>query len=142
MRLGYLLAAPALIRRLAAVQEPWSVNTLAQAMGKACLKDHDYMVRSRALVSRERQYLLDGLKSLPGLAPFPGAVNYLLVKITRPEWTAATLQKALLSRKIIVRDSGNFRGLDERFFRLAVRRREENQRLLQALEQLLIEERP
>ena len=72
MRLGYLLAAPALIRRLAAVQEPWSVNTLAQAMGQACLKDHDYMVRSRALVSRERQYLLDGLKSLPGLAPFPG----------------------------------------------------------------------
>jgi len=37
-----------------------------------------------------------------------------------------------------VRDAGNFRGLDERFFRLAVRRREENQRLLQALEQLLL----
>jgi len=138
MRLGYLLAAPALIRRLAAVQEPWSVNILAQAMGKACLQDHDYMVRSRALISRERQYLLDGLKSLPGLSPFPGAVNYLLVKITHSEWTAATLQKALLSRKIIVRDAGNFRGLDERFFRLAVRRREENQRLLEALEQFLL----
>ncbi len=142
MRLGYLLAAPALIRRLAAVQEPWSVNTLAQAMGQACLKDHDFMVRSRALVSRERQYLLNGLQSLPGLAPLPGAVNYLLVKITSPEWTAATLQKALLSRKIIVRDAANFRGLDERFFRLAVRRREENQRLLQTLEQLLMEGRP
>ena len=54
MRLGCLLAAPELIRRLAAVQEPWSVNTLAQAMGRACLQDLDYMARSRALVRQER----------------------------------------------------------------------------------------
>lgn len=136
MRLGYLLAAPALIRQMSACQEPWSVNTLAQAMGKACLKDRDYMRRSRELINRERRYLLEGLRALPGLSPFPGTVNYLLVKITRPGWTAAGLQKALLSRKIVIRDASNFRGLDARFFRLAVRRREENQRLLQALEEI------
>ena len=138
MRLGCLLAAPALITRLAAVQEPWSVNTLAQAMGRACLRDLDYMARSRLLVRRERDYLLAGLKSLPGLQPYPSAVNYLLVKITRPDWTAASLQKALLGRKVVIRDAGNFRGLDERFFRLAVRRREENQQLLEALRHSLI----
>ena len=55
MRLGCLLAAPDLIQRLAAVQEPWSVSTLAQAMGRACLQDHDYMARSRTLVRQERQ---------------------------------------------------------------------------------------
>ncbi len=137
MRLGCLLAAPALIQRLAAVQEPWSVSTLAQAMGRACLREHDYMARSRALVHQERQYLLTGLESLPGLQPFPSAVNYLLVKLTRPDWTAASLQKALLTRKVVIRDASNFRGLDERFFRLAVRRREENQQLLEALRQFL-----
>ena len=73
MRLGYLLAAPELIRRLAAVQEPWSVNTLAQAMGRACLQDQDYLARSRALVRREREYLLDGLKSLAGALPLSPA---------------------------------------------------------------------
>lgn len=137
MRLGCLLAAPDLIRRLAALQEPWSVNTLAQAMGRACLQDRDYMTRSRALVRQERQYLLEGLESLPGLKPFPSTVNYLLVRITRPDWTAASLRQALLSEKIVIRDASNFRGLDERFFRLAVRSREENQRLLQALGQVL-----
>ena len=60
-------------------------------------------------------------------------MNYLLVKITRPDWTAAGLRAALLSQKIVIRDASNFRGLDERFFRLAVRRREENQRLLSRL---------
>ncbi len=137
MRLGCLLAAPELIRRLAALQEPWSVNTLAQAMGRACLQDLDYMDRSRALVRQERAYLLDGLRSLPGLQPFPSVVNYLLVKLNRPDWTAASLRTAVLSEKIIIRDASNFRGLDERFIRLAVRGRADNQRLLQALRQIL-----
>jgi threonine-phosphate decarboxylase len=137
VRLGYLLAAPDLIRRLAAFQEPWSVNTLAQAIGTACLQDRAYMARSRDLVRQEREYLLEGLRALPGLQPFPGAVNYLLVKITRPSLTAAGLQQALLSQRIIIRDASNFRGLDQRFFRLAVRRREENRRLLEALRHCL-----
>jgi threonine-phosphate decarboxylase len=137
MRLGCLLGAAELITRLAAVQEPWSVNTLAQAMGRACLRDVDYMERSRTLVRREREYLLEGLKALPGLQPFPSAVNYLLVKLNRSDFTAASLQKDLLSRKIVIRDASNFRGLDERFVRVAVRSREENQQLLKALEHLL-----
>ena len=65
-------------------------------------------------------------------------MNYLLVKLTRPDWTAASLRTAVLSEKIIIRDASNFRGLDERFIRLAVRGREENQRLLQALGHFLI----
>jgi threonine-phosphate decarboxylase len=137
MRLGYLLAAAELIRRLAAVQEPWSVNTLAQAAGRACLRDRHYLARSRVLIRQEREFLLEGLKSLPGLQPFPSEVNYLLVKITRPDWTAASLRTALLSAKLVIRDASNFRGLDTRFFRLAVRRREENQRLLEALRHFL-----
>jgi threonine-phosphate decarboxylase len=137
MRLGYLLAAPALIERLAAVQEPWSVNTLAQAMGRACLEDQVFMAQSRSLVATERQYLLGGLGALPGLAPFPGGANYLLVKLTRPGWTATRLQKKLLGQGIMIRDASNFRGLDERYFRVAVRRRGENQRLLQALARCL-----
>ncbi|MDP3181647.1 MAG: threonine-phosphate decarboxylase CobD [Desulfobaccales bacterium] len=137
MRLGYLLAAPDLIARLGAVQEPWSVNTMAQAMGRACLAAVDFMAQTRDLVTQERQYLLKHLKALPGLTAFPGAVNYLLVKLTRTGWTAAKLQKDLLAHHIVIRDASNFRGLDERFCRMAVRTREENDRLLQALEQCL-----
>jgi threonine-phosphate decarboxylase len=134
IRLGYLLAAPELIGRLAAVQEPWSVSTLAQAAGRACLADLDYMARTRALVRQEREYLYNRLAGLPGLKPFPAAVNYLLVKLTGPGASAARLRQELLAHKVVIRDASNFRGLDARFFRLAVRRREENDRLLTALE--------
>ena len=60
-------------------------------------------------------------------------MNYFLVKLNRPGATAAGLRDQMLSRRIVIRDASNFRGLDERFFRIAVRGREENERLLKAL---------
>ena len=58
--------------------------------------------------------------------------------VTRlPDWTAAGLRQALVSEKIVIRDASNFRGLDQRYFRIAVRRREENERLLAALRRCL-----
>jgi threonine-phosphate decarboxylase len=137
MRLGYLLAAPDLLALFTAAQEPWSVNTLAQVTGRACLADKEYRHRTRALITRERQFLVEGLAALPGLQSFPSAVNYLLVKLIRAGWTAARLRTQMLAHRIVIRDASNFRGLDERFFRIAVRRREENARLLQALEECL-----
>ena len=137
MRLGYLLGAPVLISRLAALQEPWSVNTLAQAMGRACLKDRDYITRTRDLIREEKEYLFEGLAFLPGLQPFPSAVNYLLVKLTSSDFIASGLRQALFMNKIVIRDASNFRGLDEHFFRVAVRSREENDRLLSSLWYLL-----
>jgi threonine-phosphate decarboxylase len=133
MRLGCLLAAPDLVARLTSAQEPWSVNTMAQVMGRACLADLDYIARTRALIKQERQFLLDGLAALPGLTPFPSAVNYLLVKLHRPGATAANLQQQMLRHRLVIRDASNFRGLDARFFRIAVRSRPENERLLEAL---------
>lgn len=133
LRLGYLLAAPEIIARLAAVQAPWSVNTLAQAAGRACLEDREFMDRTRALIAAERQRLYKGLLALRGLKPFPGAANYLLVKLNLPGWTAARLREELLARGLVIRDASSFTGLDSRYFRVAVRGREENDRLLAAL---------
>jgi threonine-phosphate decarboxylase len=137
MRLGCLLTAPELADRLAAAQEPWSVNTMAQVMGRACLADGEYMVKTRGLIAQERAFLFDRLAALPGLTPFPSAVNYLLVKLNHPGATAANLREQMLAHRIAIRDASNFRGLDERFFRIAVRGREENVRLLKALEECL-----
>lgn len=133
LRLGYLLAAPQVITHLGGAQEPWSVNTMAQVMGRAGLADQDFIARTRTLIHREREYLRARLAALDGCQPFPGAVNYLLVKLTRPGWTAAKLRQGLLKHHLLIRDAGNFNGLDERFFRIAVRTRKENNRLLQAL---------
>jgi threonine-phosphate decarboxylase len=137
IRLGYILAAGETIRYLEEAREPWTVNTMAQAMGEACLRDEDFIVRTRVVVADELDYLHNELTQLDGLCVFPSSANYLLVKINRPGCTAAELQRRLLAHKILIRDASNFRGLDERFFRIAVRLRPENVRLLKALARVL-----
>ncbi|MCM2359802.1 MAG: threonine-phosphate decarboxylase CobD [Geobacteraceae bacterium] len=132
LRLGYALAAPHLVERLAELRPPWSVNTLAQAAGLAALADSGYASRSLAYLAAERAFLASGLGELRGVRVFQGAANYLLAELTGG-MTATKLRERLLASRILIRDCGNYRGLDGRFFRVAVRSREENRRLLAEL---------
>ena len=132
LRLGYAVGSEEVIARLSFLREPWSVNTLAQAAGLACLADTDYPARTRALVERERARLSAGIGALPRLAAYPSAANYLLVRIDAGP-TARELAGRLLVERVLIRDCSSFRGLSERFFRVAVRGAGENMRLLDLL---------
>jgi len=132
LRLGYGIASPAVTVQLQRLLPPWSVGVLAQAAALAALADREHGRRTREFVGQERQRLADHLGRLPGLQVFAAAANYLLVEI-RSGMTAAALQQQLLAQRILIRDCSNFTGLDERFFRVAVRSEAENDRLLQAL---------
>jgi threonine-phosphate decarboxylase len=133
LRLGYALAHPALIGRLEGRGIPWCVNTLAQVAGTAALRDSEYRRRTIAYVGRERSLLCERLSRFPQLSAYPSRANFLLVKISGG-LTAAGLRERLLAQRILIRDCANFTGLDDRFFRIAVRTAEENQRLLAGLE--------
>jgi threonine-phosphate decarboxylase len=132
LRLGYAVGSEEVIVRLAALREPWSVNTLAQAAGLACLADGEYPDRTRSLVEAERERLSAGIAVLPGLAVYPSAANYLLVRIDAGP-TARELAARLLAARVLIRDCSSFRGLSDRFFRVAVRGAGENGRLLEVL---------
>ena len=136
LRLGYAVGCREVIARLAALRAPWSVNTLAQAAGLASLADPAYAARTRGFIAAERERLAAGLTALPGLSVYPSAANYLLVRLGGG-LTAGELAAGLLAARILIRDCASFRGLDERFFRVAVRSREENDRLVDAVAELL-----
>lgn len=136
LRLGYAIGSEEIISRCAGMAEPWSVNTPAQAAGCAALADPDYRSRAISANAEERGHLFDGLSALPGVKPYPSAANYLLSELDNG-MTAARLRDALLKRRIVIRDCSNYEGLDDRFFRVAVRSREDNRRLLTALAETL-----
>ncbi len=136
LRLGYAVASSALIARLQQLLPPWNVGALAQAAGLAALGDLEHIRRTREYVHAERERLAARLAALPGVTVYPGAANYLLLRITSG-MTAAVLQEKLLAERILIRDCSNFTGLDERFFRVAVRTWEENERLLKSLKRSL-----
>jgi len=136
LRLGFAAASPGLADALRRHLVPWSVNALAQAVGRVIVSDKDYGELTRSHVKELRESLRQGLEAFNGIKVFPGEANYLLVKIMQEGISARQLAERLLrhpSQSIAIRVCDNFAGLDDRFFRVAVRTETENEKLCMAL---------
>ncbi len=142
LRLGLGVAAKPLAVRLREQVPPWSVNTLAQAVGVRAFAESAYAEATRAQVPALRETLARALDSLPGVRVYPGAANYLFAQLMDAPLDAPGLSRALLQEHgIAIRVCDNYEGLDERFFRVAVRPEEENARLVDALRAVLAPDR-
>jgi len=138
LRLGFLVASQDVCNQLRQKSAPWAVNTLAQVVGAACVADTAYIKMSCEAVSGERQYLTKHIGNIPGLHPCPAVANFLLIRSDHPQYTGTEIAKILLGKhRIAVRGCANYQNLDDRYFRIAVRTRPENDILLQALQALL-----
>ncbi len=133
LRLGAAVAPEALAQTIGRQMMPWSVNTLAQAVGTAALQDEPYAEATRRLVDEQRKALSAQLSEMPELHVYPGQANYLLVRLDREDLDAPALADRLLQDGIAIRVCDNYEGLDRRFFRVAVRDQQENKRLIEAL---------
>jgi L-threonine-O-3-phosphate decarboxylase len=133
LRLGYAIAHPDRLQRWQQWRDPWPVNTLAAAAAVAVVQDTDFQKQTWEWLPPARQQLGQGLSRLPGLQPLDSAANFLLVESAQP---SQELQQKLLQHQILIRDCLSFPELGDRYFRVAVRSKTENERLLQALWQL------
>ncbi len=88
-------------------------------------------------MGQQRRQLIDRLRQLPGLHVYPGTANFLLVRLDRADLTAPALADRLLAEGLAIRTFDASQHLDERFFRVAVRTAAENQRLCEALAEVL-----
>lgn len=136
LRLGCLVGPPELIDALELHRDPWSVNALAQAAGQAVLSEFEFAAMTRDLTVMAREELETGLRDL-GLSPLPSAANFLLTDLSPIKTDAGWLQKALGPAGILIRDCSSFDGLGPAWIRLAVRRPEENARLVQEMKRVI-----
>ena len=137
LRLGCAVGDPGFVQKIRRFMPSWSVNTLAQTVGEAALKDEQYARRTRKAVQELRSHLATDLQSISGLTVYPGRANFLLVRLERGMLDAAALAERLLIKGLAVRVCANFDGLDSRFFRVAVRTAEENEKLSNSLREVL-----
>lgn len=127
LRLGYVVGDVAVLR---ARQPAWSVSRLAQVAGLAMLGDTKYQDFTRRFTAECREDLAAGLRGIPGVRVFPGTANFLLLRVDG----AGEIARRLGERGIVVRLCDSFSGLPaDAFLRVAVRKRSENQRLVEAL---------
>lgn len=135
LRLGYCIAHPERLRRWQQWRDPWPINVLAEAAAIAVVKDVEFQQQTWRWLTSARSHLFDGLASLPELQPYKSAANFLLV---HSEQSSLQLQEKLLKHsQILIRDCVSFPELGDRFFRVAVRKEADNQRLLAGLAAIL-----
>lgn len=134
LRLGYCLSADKdLLTAMGRSVQPWNVSLIAQKAGVAALKETEFLNQTRELIQTQRAWLRNQLQQL-GFFVCPAQANYLLLYHKLP------IYDRLLKQGILVRDCSNYCGLEQGWFRVAVRREEENRILVDAIQSVLKEE--
>jgi histidinol-phosphate/aromatic aminotransferase/cobyric acid decarboxylase-like protein len=127
IRFGYGFGDPDLIDRMETIRPPWSVNAIAEHYAIRAMAVFDELAQSRIRIQAEREWLVSALHGLP-LKVHTSNTNFLL--LTFPS-DVTTLCADLSREGILVRDCHSF-GLPDSI-RIAVRTREENCQLLEAM---------
>ncbi|RAV68310.1 hypothetical protein DBT42_01195 [Aerococcus urinae] len=132
LRLGVAMTSKqTLLDDLKAAQLTWSVNGLAEVCGQKMPDLTPYRQASLNYLAAAKKELQAGLESFPALKVFPSAANFFLIQGPKD------LAQNLLEKGIVLRQTADFKGLGPGYYRLAVRTKEENQALLQALADIL-----
>ena len=133
VRLGYAAMNSRAANMLRSELPFWNVNGLAAYILKTLSEFKDEFRQSLALVARDRMYMLNQLKQIPGLRVFSSRANFLYVELPR-EISGRKLRDRLLEKYgLMVRECSNKIGSSERYLRLAVQTKEAVDLLAQAL---------
>lgn len=135
LRIGYGISKDEeLIRKMEHVRQPWAVSVPAQAAGIAALSDSLLPQVTRQFIKEEREHLVTTLRRM-GIRCYDSKANYILF------YSEIDFYKEMKKKGFLIRDCQNYRGLKKGFYRIAVKGREDNEALLRAFYEILIEQK-
>ncbi len=135
IRMGYAISSPENITELMRHIPEWNLSCTSSSVMKACAKiaaESDFLSASVRYIREERVFLMDGLRRL-GMKVFESDTVFLLFRYDGNK----DLYSELLEKKILIRDCEMIPGLQKGFYRIAVRRRKDNEKLLAAMDEVI-----
>ena len=133
VRAGYLMAHERSIERLRGYLPEWNMSVPAQEAAVAAaevLGSSSFLADTIKAVTNERDYLSNSLKS-KGIKVYPSDTCYIMLQ------TDTELYEQLLSEGIMIRKLETVPGLKKGFYRIAVRRHEDNAFLIQTINSVM-----
>lgn len=128
LRAGFAVAPGDLGDAMLNARRAWNLGTPAAHVGTHCMDQHSFVAETRERVREERARMADALSER--FEVYPSDSPFLLFDVgDRDVSEVVTVAK---EHGIVVRDATTFRGLDSHV-RVAVKRPEQNDRLLAAL---------
>jgi histidinol-phosphate aminotransferase len=133
LRVGYLLAAPALTKEIAKALLPYNLNIVSQTAAQVAIEQYESSLQPLVdLVCSERERLFNGLNEMKGLEPVRSRANFMIV---RSAIKPGSVFEELLERDILIRDVSGYPQLSD-YFRVSVGTPDENNQLLEALREI------
>lgn len=136
IRIGYgLLYDKEIMRNINKITVPWSINAIANEAIIQGLKENEYIEKSVKNVKEEKEYLYKALKKIDYIKVFEPSVNFIMFKLLKD----VDLKEILIKKKLLIRSCDNYIGLSNKFYRVAVRTRKENEKLIDELQNILFD---
>lgn len=134
LRLGYVTANPDLIRQINLRRIPWSVNSMALEAFHYILGHPEEFLFDPTPLIEECQRVASRLASIPSIEVWPSHTHILLSRLRNG--TASALKDYLVKEHgLLIRDAGNFAGLDNHYFRICIQEKKENDQLIDAIKE-------
>jgi histidinol-phosphate aminotransferase len=134
LRVGYLLAAPELAREVSKAVLPYNLNVFSQTAAEVAVEMYEQELAPQIeSIVAERERLFSSLNELEGLTPVASRANFMVVRSSVPP---RRVYEGLLARGVLIRDVSGYPMLGD-YFRLSVGTREENEKLLGGLREIL-----
>jgi histidinol-phosphate aminotransferase len=138
LRIGYLLAAPELVREINKARLPYNLNFFSQLAALAALEEWPALRANVERLTAARDELLHALYRVPGVKPFPSQANFILFELQQADPKAVF--EALYKRGVLIRDVTAYPRL-ARCLRVSVGSPEENEAFLAGLRHALEQQR-
>lgn len=141
LRLGILATSDtALIRGVRSDISIWNINSFAEFFMQIYNKYESFYTRACNKFIEERMRFKTELDTVPDIEVYPSQANYFLCRLTG-SMTARQLTVALLEHyNILIKDCTTKKGFDadERYIRIAIRDRNDNHKLAEAMRHILL----
>ena len=129
VRLGYLVADPAVIEAMMLVRLPYHLSSLTQAAAIVALDFREELLANVGVLIAARDGLAESLHAL-GLQTLPSAANFIL--FTGFQASSTQLWAGLLDKGVLIRDVGL-----SSYLRVTIGNEAENKAFIKALSELL-----
>jgi histidinol-phosphate aminotransferase len=138
LRLGYVVSSKHVIKYVQRVVGPFNVNSVTQQTIMSALQNWGYFKHQIDLVIKERQWLMNSLKQIDGIKPYPSDANFILFRVTKDKLTSSTLAERVEKRNVLIKDRGQL-PLLENCLRVTVGTHDMNERFVSVLTESLKE---
>ncbi len=136
LRIGYMFGSEKSIKRVSAFRDPWVLNRFALESIPYFLKDNRHLKQLQDWCDVEAAYMKALLSKLERVEVFDGHANFLLIKLNH--LNPAQWHEALIKKGFYLRTCLDFTGLDANYFRIAIKDRQSNEALIDAMKETLI----